>query len=814
MKSIFTKIPSLFILWVLAGGVVHAQMPPGQGQPKIGKVSGFVVEDSTGAPIEYAVITLMRIKDSLRLGGITDAKGFFQVTEIPPGFFRFKVGFVGYKTYYDSLTITPETPGRVFEKITLKPTMTEEVKITAEASMIESGIDKKVYYVGKDISSAGSTAADILQNVPSVTMDMDRNVQLRGSANVNILINGRPSTLTGQGGLEQLPASMIERIEIVTNPSAKYDPDGMSGIINIITRNNTDKGLSGSLSMTAGTGSKYNPALYLNYRQKKVNIYTNINFQRNRNFQRSEMNRENFIGDTTFSINQNSDGYNIQQNLSLSIGADFTLSPKTTLGMSGMYSLRERDEYSTILYDFLDESGTVTQNQQRDNEQLGTPRAMEGSLYLKHVFKTPDHNIMFDVAYSGLKNIDDLNATQQYTIGLIAPDYFQHTTTDRANRIITPQINYTKTFKGNHKIEAGMKAILRNIDQDFFSEHSEEGSLVWVMDTNISNHIVYDDKVLSAYTVYTGAIKNFGYSMGLRAEKTFYSVNQLATGDEFDNQYLSLFPTAALKYKFKNMHELGGSYSRRINRPNIENLNPFPEWRDPFNLMVGNPFLRPEFTNSFEVSYRGFVKKFNFTTSVYYKQTDSAITRYRTVSGEGVATVTFANISQTRQWGTELILQIDPFKWWNMNISFNGFYQTSQAGNLAAGLSNTGFGGNVRYMGNFKFWKTASVQVIYNKMFPFIVPQGRGGPGQWLDIGLRKEFLKDNRLGVTLRVTDIFDTRKFQMNTSDATYVGTVAWKRESRIGYLGLSYRFGNGKPAQPKRNTEEQPSMEGGAF
>lgn len=789
-------------------------MPGGPGAPKIGKVSGFVVDAVNDAPVEYAVITLLRRSDSSKVGGITDAKGFFQIAEIPAGMYSLKVAFVGYKPLYDSVLIKPDAPEKFFQKLALQTVSTEDVKITAEADMIESGIDKKVYYVGKDISGAGSTAADILQNVPSVTMDMDRNVQLRGSANVNILINGRPSTLTGQGGLEQLPASMIERIEIVTNPSAKYDPDGMSGIINIITRNNTDQGLSGSLSMTVGTRGKYNPGLYLNYRQKKLNIFSNINLQRNRNFQRSWMYRENYLTDTSFTIDQSSDGYNIQQSLSASLGADFFINSKTTIGLSGMYSLRQRDEFSTIQYNFIDEGGNLAENQERTNAQLGDPVATEGTVYFKRSFDKPEHFLMAEVAYSGLSNEEDLNATQEYLLGPVQPDYYQHTNTLRSNRILTPQINYTKPFKNGHKLETGLKAILRNIDQDFFSEHSEEGTALWVTDTSISNRIIYDDQVLSAYGVYTGAIKKFGYSLGLRAEQTFYTVNQATLSQVFDRQYFNLFPTAHLKYKFKNMHEAGLSYSRRINRPSIEQLNPFPEWRDPYNFMIGNPYLRPEYTHSIEASYRGFVKKLSFTASLYYRQTDSAITRYRSVSSEGIATVTFANISRTQQQGAELILQFEPFKWWNMNMSFNGFYQVSSASNLQAGLSNSGFGGNLRYMGNFKFWKTASVQVIYNYMFPFIVPQGRGGPGHWLDIGVRKEFLRDNRLGITLRMTDIFNTRTFNLRSGDDTFFGTVRWKRESMIGYFGVSYRFGNGKPQQQQRPREEQPPMDGGGF
>lgn len=803
VKSTASVFLSLLLLFLVFPAITPAQGP--------GRVSGTVTDGTTAAPLEYAVVKLKSKADSTLSGGITNDKGYFEITRLAAGTWYLDVSFVGYKPFRDTLEISVASPEKKYAAIQLRDAVAEEVVITEEAGMIDNGIDKRVYKVGKDISSSGSSAADVLQNVPSVTVDMDRNIQFRGNGNVNILINGRPSTLTGAGGLDQLPAAMIDRIEVISNPSAKYDPDGTAGIINIITRNAGTKGLSGSFSATAGTGDKYTSGFYINYRTKKLSLYSNLSAQSNRFRQWGTNNRENFTDDTTFYTDNANHGFSLSQNYSASLGADVDLNTHNSFGGNAMYTDNARDNYSTVLYDFSGEDHVLVSNRSRVIDQLELRQTLDASAYFRHTFDQPGHTLMLDVAYTGNASNENLDALQKYTFGIILPDYYQNTLSKNTRNVLTPQLNYSRPLKGSRKFEAGLKSILRDIDNDFSSRHSGDETN-WVQDTSITNHLVYNDKVLSAYVVYSGIKGKFGYNLGLRGEKTFYTVDQRTSLQRFDNSYFNLFPTAHLKYQVKEKTELGFSYSRRINRPSMENLNPFPDWRDPYNLQAGNPYLRPEYTHSMELAMKTTGKKLSLNLTAYYRLTDSSITRYRVVSPEGISVTTFDNISRQWQLGSEAVLQYEPAKWVNMNLNLNGYYQVSDAGNLQPSLSNQGMGGSMRYMANLKFWKTASAQVIYNYNLRFIMPQGRGGPGQWLDLAIKKDFLSDNRLSLSLRFTDVFNTRQFSLDVAGDNFTATSTRKRESRIGYLGLSYRFGNGKQQQPKKPAGDEPPPDTG--
>jgi outer membrane receptor protein involved in Fe transport len=633
---------------------------------------------------------------------------------------------------------------------------------------------------------------------------MERNIQFRGNGNVNILINGRPSNFTGSGGLDQLPAAMIDRIEVISNPSAKYDPDGTAGIINIITRNAESSGLNGTVSATLGTREKYTSGVYLNYKTKKASIYSNVSALSNRFNNWNYNDRKNFYADTSFHIRNNSEGFTLSQGYSASLGADIDLNSHHSWGCTAIYGDNTRRNFNTVLYQFSDENEIIAQERKRENEQNEIKQTLDASAYYRHTFDKPGHTLMFDFSCSLTGSAETMDAFQQYTSGPVLPDYFQHTLSQNKRNILTPQVNYTRPLKGSRKFEAGLKSILREIDQDFSSEHSDNET-EWFRDTTISNHVVYNDKVFSAYSVYSGIKGKFGYSLGLRAEKTFYTVDQRTSSQKVDNSYFNIFPTAHLKYQFNGSSELGISFSRRINRPSIENLNPFPDWRDPYNLQTGNPYLRPEYTNSYELALKTTVKKLNINSTVFYRQTDSSIARYRIVSPDGISTTTFDNIARQWQLGGEVILQYEPRPWVNMNLSFNGYYQLSDAGNLQPELTNRGFGGSSRYMANFKFWKSASAQVIYNYNFPFIMPQGTGGPGHWLDLGIKKEFLKDNRFSLSLRYSDVFNTRWFTLDIAGQNFTAKGGRKRESSVGYFALSYRFGKNKPQQPKKGGSE---------
>lgn len=780
-----------------------------------GKISGYVVEGSTGLELEYAVITLFKGEDSLPASGtLSDAKGFFKIDLLGMGTYRLQCTYIGFDPIIiNDIKITENYSPIFYEKIEMAVVVSlNEVEITAERQMLETGIDKKVYNVGKDLASVGGTVADILQNVPSVTLDMDRNVQLRGSTNVNILIDGKPSTLSGRGGLDQMPANMIEKIEVITNPSAKFDPDGIAGIINIITKKQSALGLNGNIAYTIGTGNKNTASLGLNYRAKKFNAYLNANGLYNRMFSNSSLQWTSTL-DSISTLEQEADGVNFNLSGTANGGIDFYLDKNSTLSFYGLYNPKAGWGYSNIDYEFKNNAEVLTGTQKRRNDTETQGPNYEGAITFRRNFNKEGQNLMADLTVSGSNALEGLEASQDYLTGFSLPNYQQITTTDRQNLFITPQINYTYPFGKNQKMEVGAKAILRTMDNDFRSKNLNDSTLLWTDDTGISNHFIYTDNILSAYAVWSGARKSFGYSLGLRAEQTYYQVNQKTMDSVYNNQYFNFFPSAHLKYKMKNAQEWGLGYSRRINRPSAENLNPFPEWRDPYNLMYGNPYLVPEFIHSVEASYKTFIKKVMIMPSFFYRYIEGNMFRYRRIDSANVSRVTFENLSTAQEVGGEIVLNAEITKWWNMNGSYNYYYRVVDASNLEAGQGNNGFAGNLRIMSNFKFCKNTSLQVMYMYMFPFVAPQGRGSPGSWLDIGVKKDFLKD-KLSATLRVSDLFNTKEFNFVADANSFIGAVRWKRESRIVYAGLTLRFGkaNSPETQKRPKGDDSQGGEGG--
>ncbi len=779
-----------------------------------GEISGKLIDNASGKPMEYGNISVYSIKDSSIAGGsISDVKGYFIVDKLKPGFYKVKIDFIGYGRFVTTAKVNPQTPSVNIGTIKLKPASTQlgEVVVSSEKPLVEFSLDKKVINVDKNIVTAGGSATDILRNTPSVSVDMDGNVSLRGSTNLTILVDGRPSMLSGSDKaaiLEQIPANTIETIELITNPSAKYDPEGMAGIINIKTKKEKRDGTNGLVTLNYGTWEKYGASLNLNKRTGKFNIYANYDYKNNdRNGNRNQ-DRIFYMNDTVVSIydiKSTNESYN--RSHTFKTGVDYSLNPMNTLSLSGTYRMGEHPggDYNTNkIYDY---TNTKIIDYTRDETSDETNNNLDLSLGYKRKFELKDRELTADLFYSKSNENEDNGYIQNNYIPIYkSPEQSANTIGQFSN--ITFQSDYITPVNEKTKFGSGVKYMMRSTDDDYHFEVKDTLSDIFVNDTNLSNRFKYTDQVIAAYATFSKEWKKFSFQAGLRAEQTYQFGEQKTMNKDFKNDYFSLFPSAHTSYSLPKDNKLQISYSRRINRPSIHSMNPFIDATDPLTIHTGNPYLKPEYINSFELGHIKDWKKFSLTSSLFYKQTDNVVSRYRIVDTTGVITVMPINVAKATSYGFDFIVSTSPFKFLRLTGDFSWFKTTLDGSNLDTDLTNSIFSYNGKLNASIYLPKNFSVQL--NCMFegPSVQAQAIRKEFYTVDGGLRKDF-KNKKISLSLRVSDIFNTMSFRIVTDDPSLKGTMEFKRESRVAYFTLTYRINEGVKQKDRKNQD----MNGGS-
>jgi outer membrane receptor protein involved in Fe transport len=778
--------------------------------PKTGMIAGTVL-DQDGKPLEFAAVAVFTLRDSVLAGGtLTDDKGKFTVTDLPGmGRFRLKISFIGLSTYQSQpilLTMQNSIYNTGNIKMEIAGKNLNEVDITAEKNDFQNTIDKKVYNVDKNIVNTGGSATDVLQNIPSVTVDQDGNVALRGSGSITVYIDGKPSTLTGgnrQAILQQIPASAIEEIEVVTNPSAKYDAEGMAGIINIKTRKGKLRGLNGNASLSAGTNNKYNASIGLNNRSAKTNIYGNYSY-------RSDERRSSSDGLQVYknpvlfnSIETHTAGEQQNDFHTFKGGIDYNINNENTLGLSGSYSLRNEDDPDQTI-SLLNYSDNTILDALRSNQTDEKNNTVEGTLDYRRTFKESKKELTASGTYS-LSNRDE---TQNYFNGQPVGLPYQINKSNAEITAATLQSDYVVPMRKS-KLETGVKASERQNDNDVHADLLSDN--IYVNDIRYTDHFIYTEYIYAAYALYSGKIKSFDFSAGLRGEEAMTEGNSKATDEIHDNNYFSLFPSAAIKYNWKKTNDLQLSYSRRTNRPNINSLNPFTDYSDTLNIRTGNPDLLPEYIHSGELSYSKTMEKVTASATVYYRHIDDVITRYRLVDPQtGVSTNTVLNFTSGDNIGMEGIFRYQ-FKPGSIMWSFNIFSNTVNGKNIDPDISGTNTNWNTRLTANLKLAKNLSLQLTGMYSAPDKQPQRTiRSMMSGVDAGLKYDFWK-GKGSLSLNGTDLFNTRKFDIHMEQDDYIFDSIRKRESRVGTLTFAYRFGSQDNPFVQRKKKQNPVQEG---
>ncbi len=632
---------------------------------------------------------------------------------------------------------------------------------------------------------------------------MDGNISLRGSGNVTVLIDGKPSSLSGGARtaiLNSIPASSVESIEVITNPSAKYDPDGMSGIINIVLKKNKLKGITAGVNLSAGTGNTYNLSGNFNYKNEKINFFSNYSFRHYRGFRNSENIRNTIYDDTVVTIDQYRDGTDLNESHMLKLGLDLYLNPKNTLGFSITGNLGRRERVGFIKYNEYDNIDSLNSFWTRDTYDPTNRRSLDFNLNYLHKFKQAGHNFTIDLNQSIGDNVAEGFYFEQYFDSLLVPEEFperEQLVYDNRNNFFVGMFDYTNPIKKNMKIEAGAKATIRNIYEDSYNEAFDYDSAVFVPNDSLNNTFKYNEQIYAVYGIWSHTIKErFGYQVGLRLEQAFTSPELINTNEVYVNNYFSWFPSLHLSYKLgeKKNHEISLSYSKRINRPRMRALNPFPNYSDPLNIRKGNPYLNPEYIHSAELGYALYSKKFTFTGSVYFRYMTDMIQRVLVVEDGGVNVRTWSNVDNGFNFGVETVMILKPFKWWRMNVSFNLFQVIFQDNsNTESDLNNEGLGWSVKFSSSMYFFKkTTEVQVNANYSAPRPISQGTIKARWNVDFAAKQWFL-NRTLAVGIRVSDIFNTLQFEIEYSEANQQNYTKFKWETRRFYVNLTWRFGN---------------------
>jgi outer membrane receptor protein involved in Fe transport len=779
-----------------------------------GTLKGTIIDETSNLPVEYANIVIYKAKDStLVTGGITDFKGNFSIDKVPYGKYYVDFKFIGYKnSRVTGIMITPRQPEVTLEPVKLKSISEnlEGVVVTGQKSMLQNNLDKKVINVDRNINVEGGTALDIMRNIPSVEVDVEGNVSVRGSSNLTILVDGRPSQVVS---LEEIPANLIQSVELITNPSVRYDPDGLSGILNIVLVKKKTPGYHGMISVNAGTGNKYSGTINLNMRQGKFNYFGNFDYRYFSTTGSGIMNRttnitdlSNTIIDTLFT-NQNSTDNRSGLSNNLRGGVDYFINSKNTLSLTASGSIRNMTgDEKTATQKYNDLALLPFEDYNRNGEDNSKMYGTEFALNYKRTFDKPGQEFTSDLFFSSYNRNSDENLEQ--IDNLITASKYEKSLTEGKNYSFTFQSDLVKPIGNGGRLETGIKGIIRNQDADYIFQERASTVDPWVKNTFASNHFILSDQVFAGYAIYSNTLGPISYQAGVRIEDQFKNADQKTTDSVVNVSFFNIFPSAHIKWDINKINALQVSYSRRVNRPSPRDLNPFVDREDPLNLSYGNPWLEPEFTDAYEISHSLNLSKTNLNSTLFYRNRTNLISRKTDLIENTDTTVTYPmNLSGGSTLGVEFILSQKITSWWRMNGSYSYFKAKINDKSIDASASESN-SWTAKITSSTSIGKNLELQLNGNYRSPVITGIGGGGgfhgggggsQGKTkemytLDLGLR--YMVMNKKGtITLRVSDVFNTRQFITNSWGTNYTSYQENNHESRIVFLGFSYRINDYK-------------------
>ncbi len=775
-----------------------------------GTIIGLVVDEVAQAPLEYANIILFSKRTGEQVTGtITHKDGHFELKPLRPGMYDLEIKFMGYKVERrEGIRVIPPEMNVDVGTIGLKRTtiVLDEVEVSAEKPEIVFQIDKMVINVDKQITATSGTAIDVLENVPSVSVDIEGNVTLRGSSSFTVLLDGRPTVLDPSDVLQQIPASTIDNIEIITNPSAKYDPDGISGIINIITKKSKLEGVSGNVNITGGLDYKYGGDFLLNYRNHKFNAYLGADYNK-REYPGTYETESKTYRDTLASFVSSSGSSRWQREMySAKAGVDVNLKDSDVMGFEVRGGSRSHGRDSDQDFDEWTVPGEGHNLYISESGVERTGQFYSGSMDYQHKFPDEGHEVNGEIYLSSHSGEGETLTELFDTDGTITGG--QQSLEDGPSFQARTKLDYVQPIGQGSKLEAGYQSRF---------DRREEVSELYEYDTDIGQYVFmdefshtseYDRDIHSIYTLYSGEQGPLGYQGGFRGEYTYRQMSLKGENETYTIDRWDYFPTVHFSYEYSRGHQMMASYTRRIKRPRSWHLEPFIIWTDAYNVRQGNPDLKPEYIDSYELGYQKHFGRSMFSAEAYYRLTHNKTDRVQSVYEDNVMLRTIANVGKDYVFGTELMLNLNELNWWNINL-MGYLYDYRVEGTLyGEPFSEESFNWRIRLNSTFKIRSSTRIQVNGNYNSPTVTSQGEREGFIFTDAAIKQEFM-DKKLSATLQVRDIFRTGKFEFTSEGDDFYSSRKFTRKSPSVTLTLTYNFNNFKPE--RKRPEDSEGFEG---
>jgi outer membrane receptor protein involved in Fe transport len=786
----------------------------GKGAPVSGSISGLVFDMATKKPLEYCNVVIHKTRDSsVVTGSVTDNSGAFKIDNIPAGRYYLAVSFIGYDTKkVDSVFISPKNPNRNMGKIYIKDHFYKisDVVVTGQKEEVVNNLDKKVINVDKNLASATGSAVDVLQNIPSVSVDVNGAISLRGSTNVTVLINGKPSNMVGVSGtdiLSQVPASSIASVEVVTNPSVKYDPDGTSGIINLVLKKEEQGGFNGMVSLNAGTEDKYNSSFHTNYKTSFANYFFNYDNRYARMGGTSLVDRTSSYNGLQSLLYQNADNRFKFGSNSFNVGADFFLDEYNTLSLSAEYRKMTMNMSSSTYNTNETTADVITKEYLRKGLSTRNVDGGEYGLTYKKTYDRANENLTVDLSYEdhSADGGQDLSQINDIPVGYVTPS--QKSISNNTTKQFLGQVNFNFPFNENSKIESGLKSTVRS--SEFDNDYLYVGNGDWVEDQTQKNYFEFDEQIHAAYSMITGELLGVKYQTGLRFEYARTKGLQKITGDAFNHQYSEWYPSVHLVKELSEGSELLLSLSRRVDRPRGRQLNPFVSLADSQNVTQGNPELMPQFTNSYELGYSTNFGKTTWTSTAFYRHSTGIITSISYLIDNNITKTTYANIDKSNSYGLEMTLVQPLAVWWRINANASYFNTEFISSALSQNINKSNYSWLAKVNSMMQLPYGIQFQIMMNYNAPVIMPQSKVKAIFTSDVAVKKDFMNGN-LTMTLRVSDVFHSQKTMTETSGTNFLSNSTDLRSSRVAYLGVSYRLFNFNKSDDKTNKDNGDAMD----
>jgi outer membrane receptor protein involved in Fe transport len=790
----------------LTGPAAEAYNPAANVTVPPGNILGIVLDKNTDQPVEFATIGVYSESDSsLVTGSISDDKGEFKIEKLPQGDYYLDVRFIGYSNErINKVSIRQDQPGIYLGSIELKQSSRniKAVEIVAQQAAVEYKIDKKVVSVSQAVSAAGGSAVDVLETAPSISTDVNGDVLLRGSSSFTVLVDGKPSVLQGSDALRQMPASSIQNIEIITNPSVKYNPEGSAGILNIVTKKNRQQGINGLASTSLFSSGEYSADLNLSRRYKKLNLSGGLNLSDRPSPNEWYRYRETYSGDTVRYVIGNGDWTWGRRGERIQFGGDYFASDKTTIsafGNVGHFQFRYANPAN-----FHDYTIPATDEKYYRQESSFATSAIYYSLNTNflHKFDDKGHEISGYINYSSRNGNDNNEAYQRDTDADWNPvgdiPLRQRGIEDNNSSEMEAKLDYSRPLGNKSKLEAGYQG-----SYDFGKQHNiwevyDPDRSEWVQDPGRESNLDYTSNVQGGYAMFANQNRILDFQAGLRTEYTDRVIRQRTLDETYRVNRFDFFPSLNLSRKFKGDHQLQASYSRRIQRPRSFQLDPYPRYNDPTSIWKGNPLLEPEYVNSWELNYmKSFGRNF-FALETYYRKTLNEIARIAEYNDkEDITISTFDNLNQKFEVGTEAVINMDVVKWWNIMASANLYRERLDATNIASDV-RTANSWDAKFDNSFTLKWGTRIQLSSRYYGPSIRAQGSRKAYFMANLGIRQDFFK-RKLILTLTARDLFMTqlREDIVETPDQYLL--TKFKSRSPIFGISLSYAINNYKQRNP---------------